>query len=95
MNAMLEARIVAASTHGAADGAQGESQAAARTTPLSDGGAGNALTAGQDRSSRDRDSQLPRPESTSNVEVSPGNHQHTVSSVVDCARRGQRGVRRD
>ena len=52
MNAMLEPRIVAARTHGAADGAQGESQAAARTTPLSDGGVEKALIACRERSNQ-------------------------------------------
>jgi hypothetical protein len=41
MNTMLDARIVAARIHGAAAGAHGDTQGAARMIPASDGGAGN------------------------------------------------------
>src|SRR5712691_5120704 len=44
INAMLEAITVAARIHGAADGAQGDAAGAARMTPASQGGCGNAVT---------------------------------------------------
>jgi len=47
MNAMLEARIVAAKIHGAAEGAQADSHGEARMTPVSEGGAGNPVIARQ------------------------------------------------
>jgi hypothetical protein len=46
---MLEARIVAARIHGAADGPQGDSHGAARMTPASDGGTENPVIAYQDQ----------------------------------------------
>jgi hypothetical protein len=50
MNAMLEARIVAARIHEAAAGSQGESHGKARMTPASEGGAVNPVMARQARS---------------------------------------------
>src|SRR6266568_2525628 len=47
MNAMLEARIVAARIHGAVVGAHGVGHGAARMTPASEGGGGNPLIACQ------------------------------------------------
>jgi hypothetical protein len=47
MNAMLEARIVAARIQGAAEGAQGDSHGEARMTPVSEGGAENPVIARQ------------------------------------------------
>ncbi|MEO8566197.1 MAG: hypothetical protein ABI541_07415 [Betaproteobacteria bacterium] len=52
MNAMLEAKIVAAKIHGAATGGQGESHREARMTPVSEGDAGKPVTARQDRAKR-------------------------------------------
>jgi hypothetical protein len=49
MKAMLEARIVAARTHDAAAGSQGESHGEARMTPVSEGGAVNPVIACQAR----------------------------------------------
>jgi hypothetical protein len=45
MNAMLEARIVVARIHGAAEGAQGDSHGEARMTPVSEGGVVNPVIA--------------------------------------------------
>src|SRR5260221_14007311 len=45
MNAMLEARIVAARIHGAVVGGHGEAHGAARMTPASDGGGENPVIA--------------------------------------------------
>jgi hypothetical protein len=50
MNAMLEARIVAARIHGDAAGALGEAHGAARMTPLSEGRTQKSFTAVQDQS---------------------------------------------
>jgi hypothetical protein len=52
MNAMLEARIVAARTHGAVVGGHGETQGAARMIPASDGGTKNPGIAIQYREGR-------------------------------------------